>query len=94
MRAVVLGILALLSGCTHTEVQDMSNGQHSLTATADSGGVAGSHEEAVEQANGYCARGGQQAVIGAFYDKAAVGVHGEHTSTIIFSCAAPRTLHF
>lgn len=72
----------------------MSNGQHSLTATADSGGVAGSHEEAVEQANDYCGRNGQQAIIGAFYDKAELGLRGEHTSTVIFSCAAPPALHF
>jgi hypothetical protein len=94
MRAAFLGTIALLAGCAHTAVQAMSNGQHSLTATADSGGVAGSHEEAVEQANEYCARSGQQAVIGAFYDKAELGAGGEHTSTIIFSCAAPRALRF
>jgi predicted small secreted protein len=94
MRAAFLATIALLAGCANTTVQDMSNGQHSLTATAESGGVAGSHEEAVEQANDYCARSGQQAVIGSFYDQAEVGARGEHTSTIIFSCAAARTLRF
>lgn len=86
--------MALLAGCAQPAVQDMSNGQHSLTAIANSGGVAGSHEEAFEQASGYCARTGQQARIGAFYDKAEVGAGGEHTCTIIFSCAAARVLHF
>ena len=89
-------MLVLLGACAHTTVpvQDLSNGQHSLTATAVSGGTDGSHEEAVEEANDYCRRSGQQAVIGSFYDKAEVGAQGEHTSTIIFSCSAPKTLHF
>jgi len=72
----------------------MSDGQHSLTATADSGGTDGSHEEAVEAADGYCRKRGQQAVIGSFYDKAELGARGEHTSTIIFSCSAPKALQF
>jgi len=94
MRARVLTALLLLSGCAHDAVHDMDNGQHTLTATGASGGVQGSHEAAFERANEFCDRSGQQAVIGAFYDKAEIGPRGEHTSTIIFSCATPRTLHF
>ena len=94
MKPVLTAALVLLAGCTHLAVQDMDNGQHTLTATADSGGVSGSHEEAVEQANDYCGKNGQQAVIGSFYDRSAPGPKGEHASTIIFSCAAPRVLHF
>jgi hypothetical protein len=95
-RAAVLAVFALLVGCTYSklQVQDMGNGQLSLTATAPSGGFSGSHEEAVEQANDYCGRSGQQPVIDGFYDKSALGPQGEHTSSIIFRCAAPRVLRF
>lgn len=96
MRGIAPAILVLLSACARTAlpVQDMSNGQHSLTATADSGGTDGSHEEAIEEANDYCRKRGQQTVIGSFYDKAELGARGEHTSTIIFSCSTPKTLRF
>lgn len=91
-----MAVLAALCGCAHSPVpvQDMGNGQHSLTATSESGGLEGSRELAVERANAYCERSGQQPVIASFYDHGTVGTQGEHTSTIIFSCAAPRVLHF
>lgn len=89
----LLGMVALL-GCAQPQVQDMSNGQHSLTATAPSGGYSGSREEAIERANEYCARSGQQAVIDGFYDKPQLGAAGEHSSSLIFSCAAQRKLQF
>jgi hypothetical protein len=94
MKAVLAAVVALVAGCSHAQVQDMSNGQHSLTATASSGGFDGSREEAIEQANDFCQRTGQQPVIDGFYDKSALGPLGEHTSSIIFRCAAPHTLHF
>lgn len=94
MKAVLATVVALLAGCTHAPVQDMSNGQHSLSATAPSGGFDGSREEAIEAANDFCQRSGQQAVIDGFYDKSALGPLGEHTSSIIFRCAPPHTLHF
>ena len=94
MKAVLVTVVALLAGCTHAPVQDMSNGQHSLSATAPSGGFDGSREEAIEAANDFCQRSGQQAVIDGFYDKSALGPLGEHTSSIIFRCAPPHTLHF
>jgi hypothetical protein len=94
MKAVLAAIVALLAGCTHAPVQHMSNGQHSLSATAPSGGFDGSREEAIEAANDFCQRSGQQAVIDGFYDKSALGPLGEHTSSIIFRCAPPHTLHF
>jgi len=72
----------------------MGNGQHSLTATAPSGGFDGSREEAIEQANDFCRRSGQQAIIAGFYDKSALGPLGEHTSSIIFRCGPPHTLRF
>jgi hypothetical protein len=92
---LVLAAAVLLGGCAHNGVQDMGHGQHSLTAgSAFGGGYAGSHEEAIQQANSFCGRSGQQAVIGGFYDKSGLGPLGEHYSTIIFNCAAAPTLHF
>src|SRR5262245_27309759 len=93
IAAAVLAFL-VLTGCQHTHVADMGRGQHSLTAVAPSGGYDGSHEAAIEDANDYCHKARQQAVIDGFYDKPELGPHGEHTSSIIFKCAAPRTLKF
>ena len=95
MRLPALALLAVLCGCVHSPVpvQDMGNGQYSLSASSESGGVEGGRESAVERANAYCGRSGQQPVIASFYDHGTVGVRGS-TSTIIFSCAAPRVLHF
>lgn len=90
---MLLSVLAL-EGCAQQAVQDMRNGQHSLSATAPSGGFSGSREEAIERANDYCARSGQQAVLDGFYDKPQLGAAGEHTTSLIFSCAAPRKLQF
>jgi len=96
MRTVAIVLLMLLGACAHPglRVEDMSNGQHSLTATSPSGGVEGSRETAVQLANAYCDRTHQQPVIASFYDRGGVGPQGEHTSTIIFACAAPAVLHF
>ena len=94
MKAFIAAIVALLAGCTHLQVQEMGNGQHSLSATAPSGGFDGSREAAIEAANDFCHRSAQQPVIDGFYDKAALGPLGEHTSSIIFRCAPPHTLHF
>jgi hypothetical protein len=93
MPVVMLSAMAL-GGCAQPAVQDMRNGQHSLTATAPSGGFSGSHEEAIERANDYCARSGQQAVLDGFYDKPQLGPAGEHTTSLIFSCTARPKLQF
>jgi hypothetical protein len=93
--ALALVVLPLLlAGCAHTAVTDMGNGRHLLTATAPSGGYAGSREEAVEEANQFCGRNRQAAVTDGFYDKTELGAAGEHTSTILFRCAAPPALSF
>ena len=85
----------LLSGCANSVVQDMGHGQHSLTAGSTfGGGYGGSREEAIQQANGFCGRSGEQAVIDGFYEKSGLGPFGEHYSTIIFNCATSPTLHF
>jgi hypothetical protein len=94
LRAGLGGALVLLGACAHPAVVDMANGQHTLTVTADSGGVGGSHEAAIEAANEFCDHSGRQPVIASFYDKAELGPQGEHTSTLIFSCGAPRALRF
>jgi hypothetical protein len=87
-----LAATLLLAGCEHQPlVQDMGGGQHSLTATSSSGGYYGSREQAVEQANDFCEKSGRRAVTAGFYDKAAVGPHGEHTTSIIFTCAALKS---
>jgi hypothetical protein len=89
----VVGVM-VVAGCQHTQVTDMGSGEHSLTAVAPSGGYDGSHEEGIEEANDYCHRNRQQAVIDGFFDKPELGPHGEHASSIIFKCAEPRTLKF
>lgn len=87
-----LAATLLLAACEHQPaVQAMGNGQHSLTATSSSGGYYGSREEAVEQANDFCGKSGQRAITAGFYDKAEIGPHGEHTTSIIFTCAAPKS---
>jgi hypothetical protein len=94
MRVAIVAALAL-AGCAHRpDIQDLGNGQHCLSAVSPSGGFSGSHEEAAERANEFCRRSHQRAVIDGFYDKSGVGPAGEHTSSIIFSCAAPRSLQF
>ncbi len=86
--------VSLVLGCTHVDVRDIGYGRHSLTAVASSGGYAGSHEEAIEEANAFCGHSGQTAVIDRFEDSPALGPLGEHTSSAVFTCAAPAVLHF
>jgi hypothetical protein len=95
MRVTSLIALLLLGACaTHANVQDLGNGRHSLVAVSSSGGYHGSHEEAVERANDYCSRLRQTAVIEGFDDRPVVGPEGEHTSSMVFTCAPPKALHF
>ncbi len=94
MKAALLAVVALLNACAHTPVVEVGSGQHSLTATAPSGGYDGSREGAVEQAHAYCARQGLAAVTDGFYDKSELGPQGEHTSTVLFRCAPPKALVF
>jgi len=95
LRALILATaFLLLAGCSRPNVQDTGNGQHLVTGTAASGGYTGSREEAIEQANEYCEKSKQRAVIESFDDKPGVGPKGEHTSGMVFTCAAPLVLHF
>jgi hypothetical protein len=84
----------LLAGCAHLEVQDLGEGRHALTATSPSGGYYGAHEEAVERANDFCRMYGQTGTIERFEDQPAIGLQGEHTSRVVFTCAASQALHF
>jgi hypothetical protein len=88
--------LSLAAACAHTptQVQDLGRGRHALTAMSPSGGYYGSREEAVEQANDFCGKHAQQAVVDGFYDKAEAGAQGEHTSSVFFRCETPPRLQF
>jgi hypothetical protein len=92
--ARLIALLSLAACATHPLVQDVGDGRHSLVAVSSSGGYHGSHEEAIELANDYCSRFRQTAVIEDFDDKPGFGPGGEHTSSVLFTCAAPRVLHF
>jgi hypothetical protein len=91
---VALCLAILAAACTPVLVENLGDGRHSLTVVAPSGGYSGSHEEAIEQANAYCARSHETAVIGSFLDQPGVGPRGEHTSRILFTCATPAVLQF
>ena len=94
MRSAITVAVALMMDCAHVAVRDLGEGRHALTAVASSGGYAGSHEEAVEEANEFCRRSRQTAVIERFEDSPAIGPQGEHTSNAVFTCAAPPVLRF
>jgi len=94
MKTTFLSLLLLLGACAHLNVTDSADGRHRVTGSAASGGYTGSREEAIEQANDFCGRSRQRAVIESFDDKPEVGPKGEHTSELEFSCATPQALHF
>jgi hypothetical protein len=90
--AILAGILAL-AGCAHTShVQDLGNGMHSVTASANWGGYTGSREETIAQANDFCGNSGQTAAIESFQDKPGVSAKGEQTSTLNFRCVTRPVL--
>jgi len=93
MKSVTLTIVLLLAGCAHTsQVQDLGNGMHAVTASANLGGYTGSHEETISQANDFCDKTGQTAAIESFEDKPGVSPKGEQTSTLNFRCTARPVL--
>ncbi|MBV8878207.1 MAG: hypothetical protein JO158_10880 [Gammaproteobacteria bacterium] len=92
MRILVSGLL--LGGCAHTShVQDLGNGMHAVTASANWGGYTGSREETIALANEFCGKSRQIAAIESFEDKPGVTSKGEQTSTLNFSCTARPVLH-
>ena len=93
MKSVIVISLLLLAGCAHTShVQDLSNGMHAVTASANWGGYTGSREETIAQANEFCDKSGQTAAIESFEDKPGVSPKGEQTSTLNFRCTARPVL--
>ncbi len=90
--AIPVGVL-LLAGCAHTtQVQNLGNGMHTVTASANWGGYTGSREETIAQANEFCGKSGQTAAIENFEDKPGVSPKGEQTSTLTFRCTARPVL--
>ena len=94
MRVATLATILLAVGCSHADVRDAGNGMHSVTGTAAWGGYTGSHEENIEQANDFCSKSGQQAVIESFEDKPGIGPKGQQSSTMVFACAARPALQY
>jgi hypothetical protein len=94
IRSAFAVAVSLMLGCAHVVVHDRDDGRHALTAVASSGGYSGSHEEAIEEANDFCAHARHTAVIERFEDSPVIGPQGEHTSSAVFSCAAPPVLRF
>ena len=89
MKSVFLATALVLAGCTHTSnIQDVGNGMHAVTASANWGGYTGSREDTITQANDFCAGSDQRAAIERFEDKPGVSPHGERTSTLTFTCTA------
>ena len=93
MKTAILACLLLAAGCAHTgHVQDLGNGTHAVTASANWGGYTGSREETIAQANDFCDDSHQTAAIQSFEDKPGVGSKGEQTSTLTFTCTAKPVL--
>lgn len=93
MKTAMLASLLPLVGCAHTShVQDLGNGLHSVTASANWGGYTGSREETIARANDFCANSKQTVAIEGFEDKPGVSAKGEQTSTLSFKCAARPVL--
>jgi hypothetical protein len=93
MKTAILVGLLLLAGCAHTShVQDLGNGMHAVTASANWGGYTGSREETIPLANDFCGKSGQTAAIESFEDKPGVNAKGEQTSTLNFRCTARPVL--
>jgi hypothetical protein len=92
MKTVILASMLVLAGCAHTShVQDLGNGMHSVTASANWGGYTGSREETIAQANDFCGSG-QMAAIENFADHPGLTPKGEQTSTLTFKCMARPVL--
>lgn len=93
MKTVMLGSMIVLAGCAHSShVQDLGNGMHSVTASANWGGYTGSREETIAHANDFCGKSDQMPAIENFEDKPGVSPKGEQTSTLTFRCMARPAL--
>jgi len=93
MKSAMLASMLALAGCAHwSHVQDLGNGMHSVTASANWGGYTGSREETIAYANDFCGKSRQMAAIDNFEDKPGVSPKGEQTSTLTFTCMARPAL--
>lgn len=93
MRMPIVASVLLFCGCAHTShVQDLGNGRHAVTASANWGGYTGSREETIALANDFCAKSHQTVSIEAFEDKPGTTSRGEQTSTLNFTCIARPVL--
>jgi hypothetical protein len=95
MRTPILVSALLLGGCAHTShshVQDLDDGMHAVTASANWGGYTGSREETIALANDFCGKSDQTPAIESFEDKPGVSAKGEQTSTLNFRCTARPVL--
>ena len=93
MKTVMFASMLVLVGCAHSShIQDLGNGMHSVTASANWGGYTGSREETIAHANDFCAKSGQVSAIENFEDKPGVSPKGEQTSTLTFTCQARPVL--
>ena len=87
MKTVMFASMLVLVGCAHSShIQDLGNGMHSVTASANWGGYTGSREETIAQANDFCGSSRQSAAIENFEDKPGVNDKGEQTTKLTFSC--------
>jgi hypothetical protein len=78
--------LALLAGCAYVPIQDLPDGSHAVIATAKSGGYTVSRDQALEDANDYCARERKRALVESYDDLPAAGLDAPHSSRLNFSC--------
>ena len=86
----LLAALRMLSACSSPPVVEAGPGRHSVTATSTHGLLA-ARDQAVWQADRYCGRSGQRAVVEGYDDKTLGGVIGDPTSSVVFTCGAPNT---
>ncbi len=84
MKIAVIGVAALLTGCAHVEALAIGNGNYSLTATAQLG-FGSSRQEAVDDANEFCAKQHKSAIVTSFSDAGPQAFVGYSTS-VVFRC--------
>ena len=93
MKTVMVAGMLVLAGCAHSShVQDLGNGMHAVTASANWGGYTGSREETIADANDFCGKSDRMVAIENFEDKPGVSPKGEQTSTLNFRCTARPVL--
>jgi hypothetical protein len=82
--------LLALSACASQNVMDVGAGRHSVTATSTKG-LPAARAEAVKQANRYCARNGQRAIVESTENERLAGILSDPSISVVFTCGAPTT---